>query len=63
MARWLHMASAPYPLQGIGRRAVEVLVQRIEALRREELYTGPSRIVMPTETGPARRWRDHSASG
>jgi LacI family transcriptional regulator len=49
MARSAHMATVRQPLHEMGRRAVEVLIQRIEALRRAEAYTGPSNIVLPTE--------------
>jgi LacI family transcriptional regulator len=49
MARSAHMATVRQPLHEMGRRAVEVLIQRIEALRRGEAYTGPSNIVLPTE--------------
>jgi DNA-binding LacI/PurR family transcriptional regulator len=49
MARWLHMATVRQPLHEIGRRAVEVLMQRIEALRRGEPHSGPLNIVVPTE--------------
>jgi DNA-binding LacI/PurR family transcriptional regulator len=49
MARSVHMATVHQPLHEMGRRAVEVLVQRIEALRRREPHPGPSNIVLPTE--------------
>jgi LacI family transcriptional regulator len=49
MARWVHLATVRQPLHEIGRRAAEVLVQRIEALRRGEPYAGPLNIVLPTE--------------
>jgi DNA-binding LacI/PurR family transcriptional regulator len=49
MARSMHMATVRQPLHEMGRRAVEVLVQRIEALRKGEPYTGPFNIVLPTE--------------
>ena len=49
MARSVHMATARQPLHEMGRRAVQVLVQRIEALRRGEPYPGPFNIVLPTE--------------
>ena len=52
MARWMRMTSVRQPLHESGRRAVEVLVQRIEALRRAEPYAGPSNIVLPTEIAP-----------
>jgi LacI family transcriptional regulator len=40
------------PLQEMGRRAVEVLLQRFDALRRDEPYPGPFNIVLPTEVVP-----------
>jgi LacI family transcriptional regulator len=52
MARFVHMATVHQPLQEMGRRAVEVLVQRIEALRCGEPHSGPSNIVLPTEIVP-----------
>jgi LacI family transcriptional regulator len=52
MARSVHMATVRQPLHEMGRRAVEVLVQRIEALRRGEPYPGPFNIVLPTEIVP-----------
>jgi DNA-binding LacI/PurR family transcriptional regulator len=52
MARWVHMATVRQPLHEFGRRAVEVLVQRIEAQRRGEPYGGPFNVVLPTEIVP-----------
>jgi len=52
MARWVHMATVRQPLHEIGLRAAEVLVQRIEALRRGEPYDGPFNVVLPTEIVP-----------
>jgi DNA-binding LacI/PurR family transcriptional regulator len=49
MARWLHLATVHQPLHEIGRRAVEVLLQWIEATHRGEAYAGPNSIVLPTE--------------
>jgi LacI family transcriptional regulator len=49
MARSVNMATVRQPLHETGRRAVEVLVGRIEALRRGEPYPGPFNIVLPTE--------------
>ena len=43
------MATVRQPLHEMGRRAIEVLVQRIEAVRRREHYPGPFNIVLPTE--------------
>jgi DNA-binding LacI/PurR family transcriptional regulator len=48
MARWLHMATVHQPLHEFGRRAVEVLMQWIEAIHRGEAYTGPENVVLPT---------------
>jgi len=44
------MATVRQPLHEMGRRAVEVLVQRIETQRLGEPYAGPFDIVLPTET-------------
>jgi DNA-binding LacI/PurR family transcriptional regulator len=52
MARWVHMATVRQPLHEIGRRAAEVLVQRIETLRRGEPLSGPLNIDVPTELIP-----------
>jgi DNA-binding LacI/PurR family transcriptional regulator len=52
MARSTHMATVRQPLHEMGRRAVEVLVQRIEAFRRGEPDPGPWNIVLPTELVP-----------
>lgn len=52
MARSVHMATVRQPLHEMGRRGVEVLMQRIEALRRGEPYAGPFNIVLPTEIIP-----------
>ena len=49
MARSMHMATVRQPLDEMGRRAVEVLVQRIEALRRGDPYPGPFNLELPTE--------------
>lgn len=50
LARTLHMAAVRQPLQEMGRRAVEVLMQLVEAQRRGEVYEGPDNIVLPAET-------------
>jgi len=52
MARWVNMTTVRQPLHEIGRRAVEVLVQRVDALRRSEPYAGPLNIVLPTAIVP-----------
>jgi DNA-binding LacI/PurR family transcriptional regulator len=52
MAQWVHMATVRQPLHEIGRRAAEVLVQRIEAFRRGESGSEPMNIVVPTEVIP-----------
>ncbi|MFG6488466.1 LacI family DNA-binding transcriptional regulator [Roseateles sp. BYS78W] len=54
LARTLHMAAVRQPLHEMGRRAVDVLVQLIEASRRDEAYVGPSNIVLLPETVPGR---------
>lgn len=48
-ARSVNMATVRQPLHEMGRRAVEVLVQRIEEHRRGEPCAGPMNIVLPTE--------------
>lgn len=62
LARTLHMAAVRQPLHEMGRQAVAVLMQLIEAARRGQPYAGPSNIVLPAETvagrslaGPRRR--------
>lgn len=50
LARTLHMAAACQPLREMGRQAVEVLVQLIEAQRRGDSYQGPPNIVLPVGT-------------
>jgi len=63
MARAVHMATVRQPLHETGRRAVEVLMQRIEAQRRNEPVGAPLNILLPTEIvpgatlGPPRRQR------
>lgn len=52
MWRSMRMATVRQPLHEMGRRAVEMLVQRIEALRRGEPHPGPFNIVLPTEIVP-----------
>ncbi|HEV8692256.1 MAG TPA: LacI family DNA-binding transcriptional regulator [Ideonella sp.] len=52
MARWLHMATVRQPLHEFGRRAAEVLVQRIESSRRGDPAGRPPDIVLPTEVVP-----------
>ena len=49
MARTLRMATVRQPLLEMGRHAVEVLMQLIEAQRRGEAYQGPRDIVLPVE--------------
>jgi DNA-binding LacI/PurR family transcriptional regulator len=48
MARAVRMATVRQPLHELGRRAVEVLLQLIDARRRGEPYPGPFNIVLPT---------------
>jgi DNA-binding LacI/PurR family transcriptional regulator len=52
MARSVQMATVRQPLHEIGRRAVELLLQHIEAQRRGEAYAGPLNLVLPTEIVP-----------
>jgi LacI family transcriptional regulator, galactose operon repressor len=52
MARSVHLATVRQPLLEMGRRSVEVLMERIEALRRGEPYSGLFNIVLPTEIVP-----------
>jgi DNA-binding LacI/PurR family transcriptional regulator len=52
IARAADMATVRQPLHAMGRQAVEVLLQRIEALRGGEAYAGPLNIVLPTEIVP-----------
>ena len=52
MARSTRMGTVRQPLQEMGRRAVEVLVERIEALHRGEPYSGPLNIVLPSDIVP-----------
>lgn len=52
MARAIRMATVRQPLHEMGRRAVEVLVQRIEALRLGGPCAVPPHIVLPTEIIP-----------
>ncbi|MFL6678219.1 MAG: LacI family DNA-binding transcriptional regulator [Burkholderiaceae bacterium] len=49
MWRSARMATVRQPLHEMGRRSVEVLVQRIEALRRGEPHGGRFNIVLPTD--------------
>ena len=49
MARTLRMTTVRQPLFEMGRRAVDVLMQLIEAQRRGEAYIGPSDIVLPVK--------------
>ena len=49
MARSVQMATVHQPLHEMGRHAVEVLVQRIEARHHGAAETGPSRVLLPTK--------------
>jgi LacI family transcriptional regulator len=49
LARTLCITTVRQPLLDMGRRAVEVLMQLIEAQRSGEAYAGPSDIVLPVE--------------
>jgi DNA-binding LacI/PurR family transcriptional regulator len=52
MARSVHLATVRQPLHEMGRRAVEMLVQRIEARHRGEAYAARLNIVLPTVIVP-----------
>ena len=52
LARTLQLATVRQPLLEIGRRAVKVLMQLIEAQRVGEQYDGPRTIVLPVEIVP-----------
>lgn len=54
LARTLHMATVRQPLLEMGRQAVTVLMQLIEAQRNGQPYEGPSNIVLPVEIVPGR---------
>jgi LacI family transcriptional regulator len=54
LARTLHMAAVRQPLLEMGRQAVEVLMQLIEAHRQGEPYDGPFNIALPARTVPGR---------
>jgi DNA-binding LacI/PurR family transcriptional regulator len=49
LARASRMATVHQPLHELGQRAVDVLMQRIEARRSGQAYQGPMEIVLPTE--------------
>jgi LacI family transcriptional regulator len=48
LARASRMATVHQPLHELGRRAVDVLMQHIEARRSGQAYEGPLEIVLPT---------------
>ena len=50
LARTARLATVRQPLRELGRRAVEVLIARIEARRQDTPLRGPKNIVLPTET-------------
>lgn len=54
LARSLELATVRQPLLEIGRQAVNVLMQLIEAQRVGEQYDGPRNIVLPVEIVPGR---------
>ena len=54
LARRLRMATVRQPLLEMGRHAVKVLMQLIEAQRSGEPYEGPRNIVLPVEIVPGR---------
>lgn len=49
MARSVQMATMRQPLHEMGRRAVELLVERIDAMRRNKPLPAPGHLVLPTE--------------
>jgi LacI family transcriptional regulator len=54
LARTLQMATVRQPLLEMGRQAVSVLMQLIEAQRSGGEYVGPSTIVLPIDIVPGR---------
>lgn len=52
LARAARLATVRQPLSELGRRAVELLIARIEARRQDTVLRGPHNIVLPTETVP-----------
>lgn len=49
LARSAHLATVRQPLREMGHRAVQLLMDRIEAKLQDALYRAPSNIVLPTE--------------
>jgi len=49
LARSAHLATVRQPLREMGHRAVQLLMERIEAKHRDTADRGPSNIVLPTE--------------
>lgn len=49
MARSVQMATVRQPLHEMGRHAVEILLQRVQAIQQGESYSGPFNICLPTE--------------
>lgn len=49
LARSAHLATVRQPLREMGHRAVELLVERIEAKHHDTVYRTPGNIVLPTE--------------
>ncbi len=52
LARSARMATVRQPLRELGHRAVEVLVQRIDAKLANNVWRGPTNLVLPTESLP-----------
>lgn len=52
LARTVHMATVRQPLHQLGRRAVEVLLERIGAHRSRTAVPTPCSLVLPTEMVP-----------
>jgi LacI family transcriptional regulator len=59
LARRLRIATVHQPLLEMGRRAVKVLMQLIEAQRSGEPYEGARNIVLPVEIVPGRTLLSH----
>jgi len=52
LARVARLATVQQPLAEMGRRAVEILVARVDARLRDRPWQGPNKVVFPTEVVP-----------
>jgi LacI family transcriptional regulator len=52
LARVARLATVHQPLAEMGRRAVEILVARVDARLQERPWTGPNKVLFPTEFVP-----------